>query len=258
MAIAIGNLGALLQELGRHDEAKSHHERALVLLRSVGDPRSEALCLARLAGALAALGDAAGARARLEEAHAVAATLDPLTRATVGLADAFLEVTGDDAGLERARARMAKARAPIDAEGAGPAPADVSDDARALLRILEGLIAARGRPGDVAGAHLEVGLSSDGRTLRTPDGKLHNLQRRRALRLILLALAERHAHAPSRGLSVDDVLEAGWPGERMHAESGMNRVYVAVATLRQLGLKDVIVREEDGYRFVPDARVGAL
>ena len=45
--------------------------------------------------------------------------------------------------------------------------------------------------------------------------------------------------------------EAGWPGERTLPEAGANRVYSAVRDLRKLGLRDVLVRADDGYRLDP-------
>jgi hypothetical protein len=50
-----------------------------------------------------------------------------------------------------------------------------------------------------------------------------------------------------------ELFEAGWPGERPIREAGANRVYVTLARLRQLGLRDVVERFEDGYRIAPQA-----
>jgi hypothetical protein len=72
-----------------------------------------------------------------------------------------------------------------------------------------------------------------------------------ALRRVLSALIDRHASRPNAPLSMWDILEAGWPGERPVAEAGANRVYVAIARLRTRGLRDVIDRFEDGYRISP-------
>jgi hypothetical protein len=78
-----------------------------------------------------------------------------------------------------------------------------------------------------------------------------------ALRRVLLALIDRHASAPGGPLSIWDILEAGWPGERPVVEAGANRVYVAIARLRSRGLRDVIDRFEDGYRLAPRAVIKA-
>jgi hypothetical protein len=67
-----------------------------------------------------------------------------------------------------------------------------------------------------------------------------------------VALVEHHlgvAHQGRRALDVADMLAAGWPGERMRAESGAARVYMAVRRLRLLGLERVLRTDEDGYFF---------
>ena len=54
---------------------------------------------------------------------------------------------------------------------------------------------------------------------------------------------------------MDALQSAGWPGERMHPEAASNRVYVAITTLRKLGLKPVLVRRDDGYLLDPEVTV---
>ena len=56
-------------------------------------------------------------------------------------------------------------------------------------------------------------------------------------------------------LAWDALLEAGWPGQKVRAESGAHRVRVAVSTLRKLGLADVIETVEEGYRLDPEVPV---
>jgi hypothetical protein len=84
-----------------------------------------------------------------------------------------------------------------------------------------------------------------------PDGQRQPLGR--AQRRIVKAFAERHRREPAATLTMWDVLEAGWPGEQPVFEAGANRVYVTIARLRRLGLREVIERFEDGYRFSPEA-----
>ena len=95
-------------------------------------------------------------------------------------------------------------------------------------------------------------IAADGRELTPPGGEPVDLSRRGALRRILAFLAARRRDAPGVGADVDTLREAGWPGERMHPESANNRVYVAVTTLRKLGLRGILVCWEDGYLLDPD------
>ena len=80
-------------------------------------------------------------------------------------------------------------------------------------------------------------------------GSLHvSLERRHALRRIV------HALATGDALDWSALLEAGWPGEQVRAESGAHRVRVAVSTLRKLGLSPLMT-VEDGYQLDPKTPV---
>jgi len=65
------------------------------------------------------------------------------------------------------------------------------------------------------------------------------------------AFVERHREAPGTALTTQDLLQAGWPGERLVAEAGVNRVYVALTQLRRMGLRSVLEHSEGGYRLAP-------
>lgn len=86
-----------------------------------------------------------------------------------------------------------------------------------------------------------------------PDGTRHRLAE--AYGRIVAAFLDLHRRAPGAVLTIDDLLSAGWPGERPIPPSGANRVHVALAHLRRMGLRDVIERTRDGYRFAPNAAV---
>jgi hypothetical protein len=78
-------------------------------------------------------------------------------------------------------------------------------------------------------------------------GRNVSLLRSGRLRNIFEALVQRAEQQPGIALTRDDVLEAGWPGERMRPESGALRVYTAIRRLRQSGLGDALVTRDDGY-----------
>jgi hypothetical protein len=96
-----------------------------------------------------------------------------------------------------------------------------------------------------------IRLGPDGDWLASPDGARHELGPRRALRRIVLALATRRLQQPGATLPLEALLEAGWPGERPLPEAGANRVYVALSTLRKMGLAESLERHGDGYRLDP-------
>ncbi|HEY2365569.1 MAG TPA: hypothetical protein VGH87_04245, partial [Polyangiaceae bacterium] len=79
------------------------------------------------------------------------------------------------------------------------------------------------------------------------SGERVDLGRRGALRRILAALVEARLETPDRGIKQQDLVAAGWPGERVLALSAATRVRVAIATLRQLGLRSLLLTRDDGY-----------
>ena len=128
-----------------------------------------------------------------------------------------------------------------------------SHAAGAESRRLEALIAVLAReiaPGrDLAAVRLVV--AEDGGWFRVAGDDGVDLTRRRALRGVVARLVARRLEAPGRPLSVDDVLEAGWPGERMSPESGARRVYVTINRLRKLGFGELLLTTGDGYMLAP-------
>lgn len=82
-----------------------------------------------------------------------------------------------------------------------------------------------------------------------PDGQKQRVGS--ASRRILRALANQHRDQPGVPLTVWDLLDIGWPGERPLPEAGANRVYVELNRLRKLGLRDCIERFDAGYRLSP-------
>jgi hypothetical protein len=87
--------------------------------------------------------------------------------------------------------------------------------------------------------------------IETPNGKRHPLGRHGAMRRVVQALVHAHDGRDGAVLGVDQLLEAGWPGERPLPEAGKNRVWVAISTLRKLGLGDALQRWDGGYRLDP-------
>lgn len=93
-------------------------------------------------------------------------------------------------------------------------------------------------------------FADDGSWFRDRDGTRATIDRRPSRRL-LLALLHAHQKTPGSALTTDELLEAGWPGERPLREAGLNRIYVALSALRALGLRDLVQRDEQGYRLDP-------
>ena len=46
-------------------------------------------------------------------------------------------------------------------------------------------------------------------------------------------------------------MAVGWPGEQPTADSGAERVYTAIRTLRAFGLRDLLRQQDGGYLLDP-------
>ena len=68
---------------------------------------------------------------------------------------------------------------------------------------------------------------------------------------------------PGRGAARDtaaaatalELIERGWPGERMSADSGRNRLHVMLTRMRNLGLRSVLEGDDSGYTFADNLDV---
>jgi hypothetical protein len=112
-------------------------------------------------------------------------------------------------------------------------------------------VRARSEP---AAARRRLEIATDGSWFAL-GGRSVDLSKRRVLRTVLLALSEQHRRAPGVGVSSDELVDRIWIGERMQRESGLNRLYVAMSTLRALGLSEVVYRQTDGYLIDPSVTV---
>jgi tetratricopeptide (TPR) repeat protein len=260
VALTLGNLGSLHQEEGRLGEARACHERATALLQEVGDRRSEAIARSRLGAVLASLDAVDDSRRALDRAERLLVHLgDELSTELAQLSRGFLDLAlarsarlgprPDEASepLAQARARVAHARA------GEPSLADRSDDIRLCLRLLERSLSALGD--DTVRADHELLFAPEARWCRPPGGAWQDLRDRHAVRRLLVKLVEQQRAAPGRGLSLAELQEAGWPGERILPEAASNRIYVAFNQMRKIGFKPWLKKDGDGYSLDPSLPV---
>ena len=80
-----------------------------------------------------------------------------------------------------------------------------------------------------------------------------NLKRRHKIRLVLKTLLVSHAQSPGQPVSRSVLLDATWPGERQNT-SLHNRLYVAISTLRSLGLSP-LAGAKGGYWLDPEVPI---
>ncbi len=87
------------------------------------------------------------------------------------------------------------------------------------------------------------------------EGVRVELGRRAAIRRIFRALVEQRETAPGIALSLNAIIEAGWPDERMAFEAAQKRAYTAIWTLRTQALGEHLLTQDDGYLLAVGLRV---
>lgn len=101
-------------------------------------------------------------------------------------------------------------------------------------------------PGDAP-----VVVDVEGQWIQRSDGGKTSLARKATLRRLLKRLVDARVAAPGQPVGSAELIELGWPGERVAHEAAMNRLRVAMARLRQSGLDACLVSERGGYWLAP-------
>jgi tetratricopeptide (TPR) repeat protein len=261
-------IAQVARDRGQHAEAIAMLERARELLESAHDGRNAAGVSATLGGALAAIGRIEAAQQHLRAAlsalrpddslHAVAT----LEAAHVDIAIAARErAAGDLAAsrrsFDRVRAAIASAHAP-DAAHRGVPLVQRSSDVRFALRLVERALREIQNSvveGDQDRTLHALVIHKEALWFALPDGARVDLRRRRAVRNVLLRLVGERVRAPGAALAPRALIDAGWPGEKIMPSAARNRLHVTITTLRNLGLREVLIGGDDGYRLDPDVPV---
>lgn len=251
--IALAGSASVHLSEGQLGEAKKRYRRALDLARSMS-PDHEGLFLGSL-GAIAAIEDALTHASDLfEQAER---TLAPYPRPAFACA---IEVHRGLLDLARARASKGavatelhrQARARLDGAAAWTGR---SVEVRCAVRLLEAALAKLDEGVGAASRNALV-VGPGGLWFKPPRAKESvRLHRRRALQRIVHCLAEHRLDSPGEAASIGRLVEQGWPGEKVLPEAGTERVYNAVATLRSLGLRKLLLQRDDGYLLDPTIEI---
>ncbi|MFO0714819.1 MAG: hypothetical protein U0353_33575 [Sandaracinus sp.] len=199
----------------------------------VGEPRWAAGGLAHLAALEATSGRLERSTRTLGRALSLAADMD--TRA-IGVSLTWAEAVVSAAGDPRESPSF---RAPF------PAPW-----ARVLEAIFPRVLAHRARPSAPPPPRGALVVDRAGAYFVTSAGETVHLGRRHSLRRLLAAVA-RARETPSSWVSIEDAIEAAWPGDRSSTASLKNRLRVAITTLRKMGLGEALEGARRGYRLDP-------
>lgn len=259
-----GLLGLLAYEQNDLATARGHLQEAIRVLAGTPEGRRDRwiwLFTAGLGGVEALLGRPSEGRSLLEAAEREIRTLeDPMLlcawtihAAAIDVAEARAILGGlqedsraaardaRDAGALSSFARAQRRVATAVEQWRGP---HASDDARTASRILARHLGAAG-----SGPPMLVGFG--GLWFRPPGGARVDLTRREVAARLLDALCRAREESPGCPLAVPELLSAGWPGERVLARAGASRVYVAMGSLRKLGLGKNLARVSGGYFLDP-------
>lgn len=116
-----------------------------------------------------------------------------------------------------------------------------------------------GTPWDATPAPQEgssaIEIAASGAWLRERNGKRVDFGHRPNLSRVLGELAKHRREGGGAPLSPAALFHAGWPGERVARASANARVYVAIGTLRKLGLRSCLESDGAGYRLSPDVQI---
>lgn len=237
--------GQLRLRQGREADAQGCFEAGVEKLRTSGDIAPLVSGLLWMGAGLALAGRTEDAMARFDEADALLApTPWQSLKVAARLHRLFPSVVSG--AYESVRQQVATIRE----EGA---PFSNNADAKEVVNALEDAVRARIALAASSGEALV--LPPDATWFRLGEGETVVLKRRRAPRFLLARLAQHRVLSPGEPLSLWELIEAGWPGEDLHPDVGTNRLYVALATLRKLGLDEVIVTRSGGYAIADDVNV---
>ena len=253
---ALVQLAAQELQRGAYRQAHERLKSALSEAASFEHRRIAAIAYAWLGVAMAGLGAISDARAQLEHAFAeLDGPMDEPLREDMAAFERLVELLAGGRAPRRTEisALVEEIERRCDARRFSPegriwmwcAYQHLHDLARVIKACAESLQAQN--PTD----HLRV--SPDGERFAAPGTQAPvDLSTRTALSNILRRLAELRDETPGRGMSVDDVVSAGWPDDVVTEDAGASRVYTAIRTLRNQGLSEILITGQSGYMLDPD------
>ncbi len=209
-----------------------------------------------------ALGLAASPASDVFVLHAMLRTLLPFSELPASYA-AALTPAGRSSSLHAAMMSLAqRALAPDPALR----PASVAE-LRALYRAIRPLAPDMPEADDaglarvVASAVAELTgtarlrVDAHARTLALGDAAAIELASKALSWRLVERLLAAHADAPGVPLTPDQLVDAGWPGERILPDAARTRLYTAIRSLRRMGLEAVLWSRDGGYLLDPALRV---
>jgi len=246
-------LGLVRLDQRRFDDAAGLLVRAKNVLMAVGDRPGAAMADALLARLEAEQGQLDAAQALFKSSlEALTSSGAPALRDAATLVEGFIDLARSGrAELADQRSEARRLRDAVRERVRQALERERAEHCRSfVVRFLRQSLERRiqdcvDRP--------DLVVSVDGSWLERSGQAPQILSGRPVLRLVLARLAERSVDAPGEAVSATELLQAGWPDERMLPSSGANRLKWALSTLRALGIGDTLERSDEGYWLKPDA-----
>jgi predicted ATPase len=239
-----------LHELG-DPSADAAYGDAIACVRSSRSLRFEALFTGWRAVLLAQRGQVDEAARAMDVADGL---VDDAARTIFSLHRGHLDLARADVALRCGQPDEARRHEALACRRLTGARADAKNalrEIRVAHRFLERAILAR--PGAPASkAAIVVGWQAS--WIRMGRSRIA-ITSHRPLRRIVWELALRRVVEPGIAADVGALVLAGWPDERLRADSATHRLHVALSTLRRLGLREVIESTDDGYRLSPSRSI---
>lgn len=258
----VGYRGLLMLDHARNGDAAELARQASAMARSVGRFIAEAFFRSIVAAAYAGLGKVAEAE---EEARIASACLRGggdvyrdvidlfISHLDVARARQYFELGLASRGSEVLATLAQRARA---ARSLAIRHADV----RVAVRILERALSNTKNTDTIpTGADRYTAsrapwtIAKDATWIVTPANEKLDLRARRNEQRLLRTLCD----LGLRGIaSSSDLIRAAWPHvPAPYGRAARNRLHVTLSSLRQLGLKDILMRDANGYRLDPSADI---
>lgn len=272
-ALIHGDLAVVRALIGDLNGARARIEQALTSPVFSDNPRIHAIFLGRLAGIMAGQGEIELAQSTIAHAENL---LDPerhpIDRQIVSVYRALIErelgvakhLEADetqDTVAQNVEARLTDAwrYSPSNEEypWGGPSWAQRSAELRLALLLVRRTMTesewhwARALALDWESRALVI--TPDMAWIRCPSGQPMAVAERPSIGGVFQKLVEKRRRAPGQSVTTEDLLDAGWPRERVLPEAGTSRVYSAVSTLRRLGLGECLTTTDSGYLLSPSA-----
>ena len=248
----LGYRGNIARQAGQYSEARALYAEAIQRSFDVGDALFAWVFVMDAAIVTLLEGDAAHAFTEFARAFEATDTIDPsnggrallrwmlshylmLVKLVLGVpADVASEGPNSPSLRAMREALFENARRGVELAKLNEFSAK-TEHARITKKVLERLTSERAP---------RVIVQRDGSHLVHRD-RIVDLSKRPSLRGILGALAR--AHSEAHALLGEALIRAGWPDEKLVPRAAKNRLHVALTTLRQLGLEDVLRSGEGGY-----------